>query len=469
MNSLRMTKIVCTIGPKTESPEMLEKLAKAGMNVARLNFSHGNYEEHGNRIKRIKEINKKLIQPIAILLDTQGPEIRTGILKEDIRLTVGEKFTFTIADKFDGINGTTITYKQIVKDVKRGHTILVDDGMLEFEVQSVSGNDVICKVLNSGTLSSRKGVNIPGINIHLPALSEKDIADIKFGIKNDVDYIAVSFVRRPEDITNLRKLVKELGAETLILAKIEHMDAVNNFDKILEVSDGIMVARGDLGVQVPYEEIPNIQSSLIAKCNKAGKPVITATHMLNSMTEYPRPTRAEVSDVANSVLNGTDAVMLSAESAKGKYPVESVAAMDKICRATEKTLDSNIEKLAAGKNVPEIIARAVAQSAEVVGAKAIITFTITGNTAQTISKFRTKVPIYAMTVSDRIIRATSLSWGVYSFRMKEYASTDSMIKDGISILKEKGALAKDNLVVITSGVPLGKSGMTNLAEIRRVE
>ncbi|MBU4246183.1 MAG: pyruvate kinase, partial [Nanoarchaeota archaeon] len=318
-------------------------------------------------------------------------------------------------------------------------------------------------------LSSRKGVNIPGISINLPALSDKDVNDINFGIKNEVDYIAVSFVRRPEEITALRKLIKDEGASTLILAKIEHMDAVNNFDKILEVSDGILVARGDLGVQVPFEEIPIIQSRLIAKCNKAGKPVITATHMLNSMTDYPRPTRAEVSDVANSVLNGTDAVMLSAESAKGKYPVESVAVMDKICRATEKTLESNIEKMISGKTVPEIIARAVAQSAEVVGAKAIITFTITGNTAQTISKFRTKVPIFAMTVSDKIIRATSLSWGVYSFRMREYSSTDTMIKDGLSILKEKGALAKGDLIVITSGVPLGKAGMTNLAEIRRVE
>ena len=469
MNSLRMTKIVCTIGPKTEPLEMLEKLANAGMNVARLNFSHGNYEEHGMRIKRIKELNKKRTQPIAILLDTQGPEIRTGILKDDIKLSTGDKFTFTIADKFEGKMGTTITYKQIVKDIKKGDVILVDDGMLEFEVEKVSAKDVACKVLNSGTLSSRKGVNIPGININLPALSEKDIEDIKFGVKNDVDYIAVSFVRKPEDITNLRKLVKSEGANTLILAKIEHMDAVNNFDKILEAADGVMIARGDLGVQVPFEEIPTIQSALIAKCNKAGKPVITATHMLNSMTDYPRPTRAEVSDVANSVLNGTDAVMLSAESAKGKYPVESVVAMDKICRAVERTLENNIEKMNAGKNVPEIIARAVAQSADVVGAKAIITFTITGNTAQTISKFRTKVPIFAMTVSDKIIRATSLSWGVYSFKMHEYSSTDTMIKDGLSILKEKGALAKDDLVVITSGVPLGKAGMTNLAEIRRVE
>lgn len=464
-----MTKIVCTIGPKTESYEMLEKLAKAGMNVARLNFSHGSYEEQGAKIKRIKELNKKIIHPIAILLDTQGPEIRTGVLKADLKLQMGDKFTFTVADKFDGKCGTTITYKQIVKDVEKGHIILVDDGMLEFEVEKISGNDVICKVLNSGILSSRKGVNIPGISINLPALSDKDVNDINFGIKNEVDYIAVSFVRRPEEITALRKLIKDEGASTLILAKIEHMDAVNNFDKILEVSDGILVARGDLGVQVPFEEIPIIQSRLIAKCNKAGKPVITATHMLNSMTDYPRPTRAEVSDVANSVLNGTDAVMLSAESAKGKYPVESVAVMDKICRATEKTLESNIEKMISGKTVPEIIARAVAQSAEVVGAKAIITFTITGNTAQTISKFRTKVPIFAMTVSDKIIRATSLSWGVYSFRMREYSSTDTMIKDGLSILKEKGALAKGDLIVITSGVPLGKAGMTNLAEIRRVE
>ncbi|VVB60661.1 Pyruvate kinase [uncultured archaeon] len=464
-----MTKIVCTIGPKTESFEMLQKLAEAGMNVARLNFSHGNYAEHGERIKRIKELNKKLLHPIAILLDTQGPEIRTGILKEDIKLTAGDKFTFTVADKCEGKMGTTITYKQLVKDVKKGDIIFVDDGMLEFEVQSVVGDEVRCKVLNSGILSSRKGVNIPGIDIKLPALSEKDVEDIKFGIKNDVDYIAVSFVRRPEDVTNLRKFVREQGADTLILAKIEHMDAVNNFDAILDVSDGIMIARGDLGVQVPYEEIPTIQRNLIMKCNKAGKPVITATHMLNSMTEYPRPTRAEVSDVANSVLNGTDAVMLSAESAKGKYPIESAAAMDKICRAIEKTMESNIGKLNEGKGVPEIIARAVAQSAEVVGAKAITTFTITGNTAQNISKFRTKVPIFAMTTSDKIIRATSLFWGVYSFKMREYSSTDEMIKDGILSLKKKSLIAKDDLVVITCGVPLGKAGMTNLAEIRSVE
>lgn len=466
---MRRTKIVCTIGPKTESADALKKLARAGMNVARLNFSHGNYEEQGKKIENLKELNKGLSNPVAILLDTKGPEIRTGDLKKDICLKKGDTFTFSVKDTIDEVMGTTLSYKQIIQDIKVGNMIYVDDAMLEFKVKDISGHKIICRVQNDGILCSRKGVNVPGIDIHLPSLTEKDIEDINFGILHDVDYIAVSFVRNKKDVVKLRKFLREKGASTQIIAKIEHMHAVREFESILEVSDGIMVARGDLGIQMPFEELPMVQKEIIEKCNIAGKPVITATHMLNSMVDNPRPTRAEVTDVANAILTGTDAVMLSQETAKGEYPMESVTVMDKICRATEEKMDSKISTKVSKKSVTDIVGQAVALISENIKADAILTFTQTGRTASSLSKYRVRSPIYAMTPEDKVLRTTALTWGVSAHKIPGgYKSTDVMITDGIESLKERGALKSGDIVIITAGVPIGVSGGTNLSEVRKV-
>ncbi len=466
---MRKTKIVCTIGPKTESFEALKKLAKAGMNVARLNFSHGSHEEQGNKIKNIKELNKQLKNPIAILLDTRGPEIRTGDLKKDIPLKRGDTFTFTIKDTTDEEMGTTLSYRHIISDIKEGDMIYVDDGMLEFRVKKIIGHKIICKVKNNGILSSRKGVNVPCIELDLPSLSEKDIEDINFGIFHDIDYIAVSFVKRKNDILKLRKFLKQKGASPRIIAKIEHIKAVQEFEDIMDVSDGIMLARGDLGIQMPFEELPMVQKEIIKKCNTAGKPVIIATHMLNSMVENPRPTRAEVSDVANAIFSGTDAVMLSQETAKGDYPIESVKVMDKICCAAENKMESKISTKISKKSATDIVGQAVALISENIKADAILTFTQTGRTACSLSKYRVKSPIFAMTPEEKILRTSALVWGVFAHKIHNgYKSTDVMINDGINLLKEKHALKSGDTVIITAGVPIGVSGTTNFAEVRKV-
>ncbi|RLG12691.1 MAG: pyruvate kinase [Candidatus Nanohalarchaeota archaeon] len=469
MMFMRRTKIVCTIGPKTESLDALRKLARAGMNVARLNFSHGNYDEQGKKIENLKELNKGLSNPVAILLDTKGPEIRTGDLEKDICLKKGDKFTFTVKDTVDEVMGTTLSYKHIIHDIKAGDMIYVDDAMLEFNVKDISGHKIICRVQNDGLLCSRKGVNVPGIDINLPSLTEKDIEDINFGILHDVDYIAVSFVRNKNDVLKLRKFLSEMGATMRIISKIEHIHAVHDFESILEVSDGIMIARGDLGIQMPFEELPMIQKDIIEKCNSVSKPVITATHMLNSMVNNPRPTRAEVTDVANAILTGTDAVMLSQETAKGEYPIESVKVMDKICRATEIKMDSRISTKVSKKSMTDIVGQAVALISENIKADAILTFTQTGRTASALSKYRVKSLIYAMTPEDKVLRTTALTWGVSAHKISAgYKSTDVMINEGIESLKEKGVLKSGNVVIITAGVPLGVSGGTNLSEVRKV-
>lgn len=466
---MRKTKIVCTIGPKTESMDALKKLAKAGMNVARLNFSHGDYAEQGKKIEKLKELNKTLKNPIAILLDTKGPEIRTGVLKKDIHLKKGDTFTFTVEDTIDEQMGTTLTYKQIIDDLKKGNLIYVDDGMIEFQVKEIKDKRIICTVKNDGILCSRKGVNVPGIDINLPSLTEKDIEDINFGILHDIDFIAVSFVRHKKDIQKLRLFLKEKGASTQIIAKIEHIHAVQEFEDILEVSDGIMVARGDLGLQIPFEELPMIQKDIIEKCNQAGKPVITATHMLNSMVENPRPTRAEVSDVANAILMGTDAIMLSQETAKGRYSIESVITMDKISLATEKKMKSNLGTKISQKRATDIVAQAVAHISENLEAKAILTFTQTGRTSRCLSKYRVRCPIYALTPKDKVVRILNLMWGVFAHKISDgYRSTDVMINDGIEQLKEKGLIKSGDTVIITAGTEIGVSGTTNLAEVRTV-
>lgn len=466
---MRKTKIVCTIGPASESMETLLALADAGMNVARLNFSHGDYGEHGERIKKIKEINKRLAHPVAVLLDTRGPEIRTGALEKDILLKEGGKFTFSTDGAIDEERGTTVSYADLARDVKKGDKIFVDDGMLEFEVIKTEKAKIVCRVQNSGILSSKKGVNVPAIDIQLPALSEKDIEDINFGILHEVDFIAVSFVRTKKDVLDVKKILEEKKSLARVIAKIEHASAVRNFDDILSAADGIMIARGDLGLQIPFEDVPLIQREILEKCNLAGKPVITATHMLNSMVENPRPTRAEVSDVAASVLGGTDAVMLSAETAKGKYPLESVKTLDTVCRKSEEAIKPAFERIKEGGSVFEIVGHAVAHAAESLKARAILTFTATGNTAGMLSRYRTRMPVYALTPEPKIKRVLSLLWGVYAFELVgNFRTSDEMISSGINMLLQKEALKKGDTVVVTAGVPVGKTGVTNLAEIRVV-
>lgn len=467
---MRKTKIVCTIGPASDSEETLRALADAGMNVARLNFSHGDYKEHGARIKRIKRMNRGLAHPVAILLDTRGPEIRTGYFEKDIELKKGDTFTFRTKDSIDEELGTTVTYAKLSSDVKAGDHIFVDDGLIEFEVMQVKDEKIACKVLNDGTLSSRKGVNIPGVDIHLPSLAEKDIEDINFGILHEVDFIAASFVKTKKDVVRIRKILDKKKSSARVIAKIEHSIAVKNIDEIIDSADGIMIARGDLGLEIPFEEVPLVQAEIFEKCNLAGKPVITATHMLNSMIDSPRPTRAEVSDVAGSILGGTDAVMLSAETAKGKYPVESVKVFDKICKKADDAVKPNFDiPVRKGESVFEIVAHAVANAAERMNAKAILTFTSTGNTACMLARYRSHVPVFAFTRNAQIRKKLSLVWGAESFQLDKTSGTsDKMITKGICALLENKIIKKGDTVVITAGISVGKAGVTNMAEIRVV-
>jgi pyruvate kinase len=385
---MRKAKIVCTIGPSSESPEMLKKLIEAGMNVARLNFSHGDFEEHGGRIRNIRQVTQELGKSVAILLDTKGPEIRTGKLKEEpIDLVQDEHITLTTEEILGDKNRISVTYTELPQDVEAGSRILIDDGLIELRVLSVKGTEIECKIVNGGTIKSKKGVNVPGVKISLPGITEKDANDIRFGIEMGVDFIAASFVRKARDVLEIRELLERHNASNIqIISKIENEEGVENLDEIIEVSDGIMVARGDLGVEIPAEEVPLVQKSIIKKCNFVGKPVITATQMLDSMQRNPRPTRAEASDVANAVFDGTDAIMLSGETAAGKYPVESVQTMARIAERAESALEHREiflkQSQAQQTSVTEAISQAVANSALDLHANAIITATESGYTAR---------------------------------------------------------------------------------------
>ncbi|MDK2823232.1 MAG: pyruvate kinase [Clostridia bacterium] len=470
---MRRTKIVCTIGPASESVEKLCQLIESGMNVARLNFSHGTHEEHGQRIKNIREAVKITNKSVAIMLDTKGPEIRTGLLQAGkITLETGSKITLTTEE----IEGTkeriSVNYSGLPQDVKPGNLILLDDGLIALRVLEVTGTEINCEILNGGDLSNRKGVNVPGVDIRLPAITEKDIADIKFGIEQGVDFIAASFIRSASDVLEIRKILEAHKADIHIISKIENQQGVVNIDEILEVSDGLMVARGDLGVEIPAEEVPLIQKMMIEKCNRAGKPVITATQMLDSMIRNPRPTRAEASDVANAILDGTDAIMLSGETAAGKYPIEAVQTMARIAERAESALNyENIVSLrgiVTRQTTTDAISHATCTTAHNLGAAAIITATESGSTARMVSKYRPKSKIIAVTPRATAQRKLLLVWGVEPIYAPETEGTDAMIEQSINTSLKAGLIKNGDLVVITAGVPVGVPGTTNLLKVEVV-
>jgi len=471
---MRKTKIVCTIGPASESLENTKKLILAGMNVARLNFSHGDFEEHGNRIKNIRQACRELGKTVAILLDTKGPEIRLGNLAEEpIELVAGEFVTLTTENILGDRHRIPVTYSDLPRDVKAGDTILLDDGLIGLKVVEIQGTEIKCEIQNSGPIKSKKGVNVPGVAISLPGITEKDANDILFGIEQGIDFIAASFVRRASDVLEIRELLERHNASHIqIIAKIENRQGVDNLDEILEVADGLMVARGDLGVEIPVEEVPLVQKMMIEKCNRAGKPVITATQMLDSMQRNPRPTRAEASDVANAIFDGTDAIMLSGETAAGKYPVESVMTMARIAERAEAALEYREiflrQASAQQTTVTEAISQAVANSALDLDADAIITSTESGYTARMVSKYRPKAPIIAVTPVEHVMRSLQLVWGVIPVLGKPAKTTDEMFDIAVNGAVESGLVKLGDTVVITAGVPVGRSGSTNLIKIHTV-
>lgn len=470
---MRKTKIVCTIGPASESPELLERLIEAGMNVARLNFSHGNHEEHALRIKRIREAADKAGKIVGILLDTKGPEIRTHQMENDsIELVTGQKIEISMTEVLGTPERFSITYDQLIEDVDAGSIILLDDGLIELRVESLDKENGIINTIveNAGTLKTKKGVNVPGVSVQLPGITEKDAQDILFGIEQGVDFVAASFVRNAAAVLDIRGLLeKNGGAHIQIIPKIENQEGVDNIDEIIMVSDGLMVARGDLGVEIPAEEVPLVQKSLIDKCNSAGKPVITATQMLDSMQRNPRPTRAEASDVANAIFDGTDAIMLSGETAAGLYPIESVETMHRIAVTTEAAL--NYKQIVSTRrkekesNMTEAIGQAVAYTALNLKVQAIIAPTESGTTAKMISKYRPGAPIIAVTSSDIPARKLSLVWGVQPIVGSSVESTDELLEKAVDESLKHGYVKHGDLVVITAGVPVGQAGTTNLMKV----
>ena len=469
---LKKTKIVCTIGPSSESPEVLEQLMLNGMNVTRLNFSHGTHEEHLAKIKTIRRIRRKLNLPIAIMLDTKGPEIRTGNYNvKEIYLKPDDIFTLTTRDVMGTQEIVSVSHKGLPNDVKIGSQIYIDDGLVQLEVIDIKdGTDVVCRVQNNGVLSNHKGVNLPGSKTNLPSITPKDVDDIKFGIENGIDLIAASFVRKKEDVYDIRKVLEDHGGEDIkIISKIESQEGVDNIEEIIEASDGIMVARGDLGIEIKTELIPIVQKDIIRRCNAAAKPVITATQMLDSMIRNPRPTRAETTDVANAIIDGTDCVMLSGETAGGKYPVEAIKTMRDICITTELS-DDFIEKvyntkIESRRNTTNSIARSTCQIAKELDARAIISCTSSGNTSRIISKFRPRTNIIAATTTDKVARQLSINWGVYPWVIQQAHETDELIERAIVGGLSEGYLEQGDLTVVTAGVPLGVSGSSNLIKV----
>ena len=468
---LKKTKIVCTLGPSSNTPEIIEKMIKAGMNVARFNFSHGSHEEHKQRIDMVRAASQKLGIPVALLLDTKGPEIRLGKFKNgSIMMEAGKDFTLTARDIEGDETIASMNYKELPQDVKAGDHILLSDGLVNLEVVSVDGEDIHTKILNSGKMSDRKRVAVPGIAINLPAVSETDAADIEFGCRMNMDWIAASFIQRGKDVLTIRKILEKHDSHMKIISKIECQAAVNNIDDIIKMSDGIMVARGDLGVEVPAEEVPMLQKALIHKCQAAGKPVITATQMLESMCNNPRPTRAETSDVANAILDGTDAIMLSGETAGGLYPVEAVETMARVATFTESnfTPKSYEDVDAESATTTESIGKAVVKIAKDLHAAAIIASTERGGTAQMISKFRPACPIVAVSPHEAIVRRLQLNWGVQAVTGKEASDTDAVVDNAIFAALDNDLIKAGDLVVLTAGVPVAKAGSTNMIRVQVV-
>ncbi len=471
---MRKTKIICTIGPASEDVKILRELISRGMNVARLNFSHGDHREHLVRVNRIKALRDELGVPLALLLDTKGPEIRTGNFENTkVELKEGATVTLVPDDVLGNDKLISISYTDFYKDVSQGSRILIDDGLIELEVLDVEGTAVKCRVVNGGPVSNHKSVNLPGAVTHLPSLTQKDVDDIQFAIENGFDFIAVSFVRKAADILAIRKILeKNKGDDIHLIAKIENREGIINFEEILNVADGIMVARGDLGVEIPIQEVPTVQKSLIQKCYRIGKPCITATQMLDSMIRNPRPTRAEVSDVANAILDGTSAIMLSGETASGKYPLESLSMMVSIALQTEKAFDYwgrfSSTKYEMIRSVANAISHATCTTAMDLKAKAIVAVTVGGRTARLISRFRPACPIIATTVSPLSYRQLALSWDVYPYLVQKVESTDEMFELGIAKAIESGVVSNGDVVVITGGSPAGVSGTTNILKVQNI-
>lgn len=472
---MKKTKIVCTIGPASESVEMLVNLINAGMNVCRLNFSHGDFEEHGNRIKNIREAVKITGKRVAILLDTKGPEIRTNNMENGaITLKTGDVVRLSMTEVLGTNEKFSITYPELINDVTVGSHILLDDGLIDLEVIDIdrSANEIVTEVKNEGVLKNKKGVNVPGVSVNLPGITEKDAADIRFGIEQGVDFIAASFVRRATDVLEITKILEDENATHIqIIPKIENQEGIDNIDEILKISDGLMVARGDMGVEIPTEDVPVVQKELIKKCNALGKPVITATQMLDSMQRNPRPTRAEANDVANAIYDGTDAVMLSGETAAGDYPLEAVQTMARIAVRTEEALinqDSFALKLYSKTDMTEAIGQSVGHTARNLGIQTIVAATESGHTARMISKYRPKAHIVAITFSEQKARSLSLSWGVYATVAEKPASTDEMFSLAAQVSQEEGFASEGDLIIITAGVPVGERGTTNLMKIQMI-
>ena len=469
---MRRTKIVCTLGPSTDKEEVLRNLMKNGMNVARMNFSHGTHEEQKARLDMIKKLREELNLPVAALLDTKGPEIRIGDVEGGkLELKPGQEFTLTTEEMLGTEKKVTITYKELYKDVEPGDSILIDDGLIGMEVVRIDESDIVCRVKNGGFISNHKGVNVPGVELNMPFVSPKDLADIVFAVEQDYDFIAASFTRTAEDIMEIRKILQEHGGEKVhIIAKLENKQGVKNCEDILRVADGIMIARGDMGVEIPLEEVPVIQKELIRKAMHMGKPVITATQMLDSMMKNPRPTRAETSDVANAIYQGTSAIMLSGETAAGAYPIEAVQTMAKIAERTEQDIDYSREfkprKLAEAPDVTSAISHATCTTAADLKAAAIVAVSKSGRTVSRIAKYLPVCPIIGCTTDERVYRQLNLLWGVTPVVMEEANTADELFDHAVELAEQKGLIARGELVVIAAGVPVGLSGTTNMMKVQ---
>ena len=467
---MRKTKIICTLGPSTDKDGVLRELVANGMNVARFNFSHGSYEEHKGRLDMLKSVRAELNKPVAALLDTKGPEIRLKEFKNGVEmLEAGQTFTLTTRE----VEGTkeicSITYKDLPQDVHEGGTIMLDDGLIKLAIKSVTDTDIVCEVLNSGKIKTKKGVNVPGVHLSMPYLSQRDRDDIIFGVQQGFDFIAASFVRTAQDVYDIRNLLNEYDSNIRIIAKIENREGVNNIDSILSAADAVMVARGDLGVEIDFTELPGIQKSVIDRSFSFGKPIVTATQMLDSMMVNPRPTRAEISDVANAIYDGTSAIMLSGETAAGDYPVEALKTMSAIAERTENEEHYRAQRHAEIQiSVSDATAHAACLTAKDVNAAAIVTVSESGNTARLLSKYRPKQPIIACVMDEQVQRQLSLSWGITSLLMGPAHSTDELIEMSTALAEKNGYLHNGELAVVTAGVPVGVSGTTNMIKIHMV-
>ena len=473
---MKKTKIICTLGPATDNPQILEKMILSGMNVARFNFSHGAYEDHEKRLKEVIAVREKLNAPVATLLDTKGPEVRLGDFENPDGVTIneGDKFVLTTKECLGTEKKSFVNYEGLPRDVKPGTVILINDGLISMKVDCVKGSDIHCTVIDGGLLTNHKGVNVPGVDLNMPYLSERDMNDLKFGAAHDFDFIAASFISSATDVTILRNFVDAIGwKDVKIISKIENVQGVNNIDSIIAASDGIMVARGDMGVEIDFQRIPAIQKMIIRKVYDAGKIVVTATQMLESMINNPRPTRAEITDVANAIYDGTSAIMLSGESAVGKHPVEAVQTMTSIALTTEGDIDykrefDNFYPESGGKDITSAISHATVTTAHDLNASAIITVTKSGTTARMISKFRPQTDIVGATINQKVWRQLSLSWGVKPVLCQLKDNTDELFDHAVDVTVKAGAAKKGDTVVITAGIPLGMSGTTNMLKVHKI-